>query len=364
LLSSAKDDFWSNAGQNLLAGCLLHYPSIGAMMEARRDAKAMARELKDSQKPGVADLTSDFYTSILSNEPRLAMNIMATVFNQALAAWADEEVCRVTATSQFDAVTLEVQPTVLILRSSRRHQDALGKYLGAVLRVLVTALDDFGEQQPGGMLPIPVGLILEEFPALGRLDSLVRDINLVRKRRISVLTAAQTLAQFEGLYGRQGSEQLLAGLATRIVFGGCDQPTAEFFSRLSGQTTIATASLSEQAGRITREGISASLRGRALLLPDEIIRPARGQATVFAATAGVQEIFHADLTLFWQRKDWQKKLKKAEPKAPLEPLDPLPVRGKAESPPEPKKEPELEVAGQQGHLDRDELPGWPDWDDL
>jgi type IV secretory pathway TraG/TraD family ATPase VirD4 len=91
LLSSAKDDFWSNAGQNLLAGCLLHYPSIGAMMAARRDAKAMARELKDSRKPGVPDLTSDFYTSTLSNEPKLAMNIMATVFNQALAAWADEE---------------------------------------------------------------------------------------------------------------------------------------------------------------------------------------------------------------------------------------------------------------------------------
>jgi len=164
-------------------------------METRRDAKAMARELKNSGKPGVADLTSDFYKSILSNEPKLAMNIMVTVFNQAPAAWADEEVCRVTSTSQFDATTLEIQPTVLILRSSCRHQDALGKYLGAVLRVFVTTLDDFGEQQPGGMLPIPIGLILEQFSSLGRLDSLVRDINLVRKRRISVLTAAQSASE-------------------------------------------------------------------------------------------------------------------------------------------------------------------------
>ena len=59
LLSSAKEDFWSSAGKNLLAGCLLHYPSIGAMMKARRDAKAMARELKNSEKPGVTDLTAD-----------------------------------------------------------------------------------------------------------------------------------------------------------------------------------------------------------------------------------------------------------------------------------------------------------------
>ena len=48
--------------------------------------------------------------------------------------------CRVTATSQFDAATLEVRPTVLILRSSRRHQEALGKYLGAVsIFLLMTA---------------------------------------------------------------------------------------------------------------------------------------------------------------------------------------------------------------------------------
>ena len=39
--------------------------------------------------------------------------------------------------------------------------------------------------------------------------------------------------------------------------------------------------------------------------------------------------------MFWQRKHWRKKLKKAESKTPLEPLDPPSVRGKAESPPEP-----------------------------
>jgi hypothetical protein len=37
-------------------------------------------------------------------------------------------------------------------------------------------------------------------------------------------------------------------------------------------------------------------------------------------------MFRAELTMFWQRKDWQKKLKKAEPKAPMEPLDPLPAQ--------------------------------------
>jgi len=121
------------------------------------------------------------------------------------------------------------------------------------------------------------------------------------------------------------------------------------------------------------------------LLPDEIIRPVRGQATIFAATPGVQEMFHADLTMFWQRKDWQRRLKKAEPKTPLEPLDPLPLRlcsprlrsGQAGQavrrevePSEPEEpEPPFDTlrtqakGGQEQDMEIDELPGWPDWDD-
>ena len=50
---------------------------------------------------------------------------------------------------------------------------------------------------------MPVGVILDEFPTLGKLDSLVADVNLVRKRRISILIGAQTKGQFEMIYGRR-----------------------------------------------------------------------------------------------------------------------------------------------------------------
>ena len=114
----------------------------------------------------------------------------------------------------------------------------------------------------------------------------------------------------------------MAGLATRIVFGGCDQRTAEYFSRASGQRTLAVSSLSRSGGHSSgspHDVGTASLRGRALLLPDDIIRPARGHATVFAAYGqggrDEQVIFHAQLTPFFRRKDWN--LAGVQPKAPL-----------------------------------------------
>jgi type IV secretion system protein VirD4 len=258
-----------------------------------------------------------------TQEPKLALNIMAEAFNVGLAPWADPTVREITSHTDLDlAAQLARVPTVLILRCARRHEEAYGPYLGTVLRVLTTRLDDIGEGQPNGQLPIPVGLILEEFPALGRLDSLVRDINLVRKRRISVLTAAQSLAQFDHVYPARGeSDRLLAGLATKIVLGGCDQRTAEFFSGVSGQRTLAVTSLSQsrRQGGKAHDGATASLRGRPLLLPDDLIRPDKGHATVFAAYSeggrAEQAIFHADLMAFFKRKDWN--LEKVQPKVPL-----------------------------------------------
>jgi type IV secretory pathway TraG/TraD family ATPase VirD4 len=323
LLSEAHgrgDPFWARAAINLLAACALHYPTFGDVLAARKDLYAMAKELARSEAPGAAELAADFTGSMRTQEPKLALNIMAEAFNVGLAPWADPAVREITSHTDLDlAAQLARVPTVLILRCARRHSEAYGAYLGTILRVLTTRLDDIGERQPDGQLPIPVGLVLEEFPALGRLDSLVRDINLVRKRRISVLTAAQSLAQFDHLYPARGeADRLLAGLATKIVFGGCDQRTAEFFSSLSGQQTLALASVS-RGGCVPSDGATASLRGRPLLLPDDLVRPQRGHATIFAAFGekgrAEQAILHAELTPFFRRRDWR--LDRAQPRSPV-----------------------------------------------
>jgi hypothetical protein len=180
-----ENSFWHRAAINLLAACILHYPSLGAVMDAGHDLEQMARDLKASQAPGAADLAARFVASMGTRDPRLALNIVASAFETGLSPWADEGLRAVTdRTDTFASLSAGLDlvaqmtsvPTVVILRCARRHTASYGPYLGAVLRVLTSRLDDLGEQS-GGALPVPVGLILEEFPALGRLDSLVRDIN-------------------------------------------------------------------------------------------------------------------------------------------------------------------------------------------
>ncbi|MBK9124415.1 MAG: type IV secretory system conjugative DNA transfer family protein [Chloroflexi bacterium] len=148
-------------------------------------------------------------------------------------------------------------------------------------------------------------MILDEFPTLGKLDSLVADVNLVRKRRISILIGAQTKGQFELIYGREGTQALLTGLATQVIYGGCDADTAEFYSRASGTATTDA----------NTDDPDSLLRQRPLLTVDEVITPQVGNCTIFAryveAGFATQVILNARLTRFYEREDWKRRLRGA-----------------------------------------------------
>jgi hypothetical protein len=175
-------------------------------------------------------------------------------------------------------------------------------YLGATLRKLMLDLDTIGERNRGP-LPLPVGVILDEFPTLGKLEGLVADVNLVRKRRISILIGAQTKGQFELIYGREGTQALFTGLATQVVYGGCDADTAEFYSKASGTATT-DANIDDP---------NSHLRQRPLLTLDEVITPGAGNCTIFAryveAGYATQVILNARLTRMYEREDWARRLR-------------------------------------------------------
>lgn len=290
--------FWTDSAAALLAACLIRFDTLGAIYSAMRDVKTLAKTL--ASRPDDAALLANSFAASAGTDGKVAANIIATL-GTALTGWASMDVRANTAVSDFDAGLLVRQPTVVVLTCPGRMRAVYASYLGATLRKLMLDLDTIGERN-GGPLPVPVGIILDEFPTLGRLDSLVTDVNLVRKRRISILIGAQTKGQFELIYGREGTQALMTGLATQIVYGGCDADTAEFYSKASG-----TATTGANVG-----DLNGSLRQRPLLTVDEVITPQAGNCTIFAryveAGFATQVILNARLTRFYEREDWKRRL--------------------------------------------------------
>lgn len=301
LVPSAQGDnkFWSDSASALLAACLIRFDNLGDIYNAMNDLQALAEQLA-SKKDDAALLANSFIASV-GSDGKVASNVVATLAT-ALTGWASTEVRTNTAASDFDAQLMVEQPTVVVLTCPGRMRAVYASYLGATLRKVMLDLDTIGERN-GGPLPMPVGVILDEFPTLGKLDSLVADVNLVRKRRISILIGAQTKGQFHMIYGNEGTQSLFTGLATQIIYGGCDADTAEFYSKASGTATE------------TSSGEDKLLRSRPLLTVDEVVAPQIGNCTIFARYVetgfATQIILNARLTRFYERSDWQRRLKAA-----------------------------------------------------
>jgi len=309
LVPSAAGDnrFWTDSAAALLAACLIRFDNLGAIYNAMNDVKALAKSLK-SKKDDAALLANSFIASV-GSDGKVASNVIATLAT-ALTGWASTDVRANTAASDFDAELAVAQPTVVVLTCPGRMRAVYASYLGATLRKLMLDLDTIGERNKGP-LPVPVGVILDEFPTLGKLDSLVADVNLVRKRRISILIGAQTKGQFEMLYGREGTQALFTGLATQVIYGGCDADTAEFYSKASGTATTDA----------NQDDPNSHLRQRPLLTVDEVITPQVGNCTIFARYVetgfATQVILNARLTRFYERDDWKRRLNGAKGNEPL-----------------------------------------------
>lgn len=309
LVPGAEGDnrFWSDSATALLAAALLSFPNLGEIYSALNDLKKLAETFQ--KHGGDAALLANSFIASVNSDGKVAANVTATLAT-ALTGWADTVTRASTSASDFQASLIVSQPVVVVLTCPGRMREVYASYLGATLQKLMLDLDTIGERNKGP-LPVPVGIILDEFPTLGKLDSLVVAVNLVRKRRISILIGAQSKGQFHRLYGMDGTQSLFTGLATQIIYGGCDAETAEFYSKASGLSTVNAAGQST-----SREND----RQRALLTVDEVVTPLDGNCTVFAryveAAFATQVVMTAQLTRLYERVDWSQRLKTTQGRTP------------------------------------------------
>ncbi len=272
----------TQAAIDLVAACALHYRSFVQAWDARQDLPGLVRELAHSQMPGVPDLVGGIRTLAAHDTNLLKAAISA--FDAGLAPWNDPVVREIGGDNGLDlAGQLTGVPTVVLLRFPSRRADRYGPHMGALLYALAASLTRLGVSRQDPRAPIavgslPVGFVLADWATLGCLDTLLRDA----RGYVSILATAKSIAEFTPFYpAREEAEQLPASLATQVVFGGCDQPTAKAVSRLGG----------------------------GLILPEDVTELAREHAIIL--TPGSSEdrasriVVHGVPTIFSERRDWK-----------------------------------------------------------
>jgi type IV secretion system protein VirD4 len=162
------------------------------------------------------------------------------------------------------------------------------------LRLLVTCAVHALERSPG--LPADrVLLLLDEFPALGRMVPIERAVTLLRGYGVTFWLVAQDFAQLRTIYPDTW-RSLHAAADVLQAFGANDFETADYLSRLAGETTVPVATGHRSRGRSRQPGAlvgslqtstarGATERARRLITADEVRCLPRDRALVFVRGA-------------------------------------------------------------------------------
>ena len=116
--------------------------------------------------------------------------------------------------------------------------------------------------------------VLDEFPALGRMNRIANGLPTLRKYRVWLWPIVQNIGQLKELYG-QNWQTFMSNAGFKQFIGAGDLDTAKYVSDLCGETTVETK---------TRNGkgdVSTSHARRALIAPNEVMTMRSDRQVVF-----------------------------------------------------------------------------------
>jgi type IV secretion system protein VirD4 len=238
----------------------------------------------------------------------------------------------------FSFRELKKKPTTVYLTLPTRYLATCSKWFRLVV---AAALDDLlREDEPG----VPVLLILDEFYQLGRLKAIQNAMSLARGYGVQLWPILQDLTQLQEHYEKSW-ETFLGNAGVQQFFAPRENTTAEYLSKLCGQTTVMVGSWSKGAssgkssntgrglfdgttGKSDGEnsGTSYSPRERQAKLPQEI-RQLRGTEFLYfdERRPGRYEIYYREAYLTIPEFQGPPPLYSPDPYHKPKPAPPVPV---------------------------------------
>jgi type IV secretion system protein VirD4 len=125
-------------------------------------------------------------------------------------------------------------------------------------------------------------MMLDEFPALGRIPIIAEAISYLPGYNVRLFMVIQAPSQLREVYGQNTAETMMKTLAARIVYAPKDFSDAKEISDELGMTTVKAKTVSRPMfGSGRTPSVNVSEQRRPLLLPQEVKELGRLQEIIF-----------------------------------------------------------------------------------
>jgi type IV secretion system protein VirD4 len=279
-----RRNHWEKTSHSLLVGAILH------VLYAERDKSlaGVAAFLSDPRRTIKSTLTAMKYTAHLGDRPHPVVaqaaqellnkseNERSGVLSTALSflsLYRDPVVAAVTARCDWRIADLVAGPRPVTLHlvvppsDISRTKPLVRLILNQIGRRLTEDLESTGGRHR-------LLFLLDEFPALGRLDFFESQLAFMAGYGLKAFLIAQSLNQIEKAYGQNNA--ILDNCHVRVAFATNDERTAKRLSDALGTTTELRAMKNYAGHRLSpwlgHLMVSRQETARALLTPGEIMQ--------------------------------------------------------------------------------------------
>lgn len=289
------DPFWSASARTLFVGIglyLFETPSMARTLgEVLRhgmasDDEGFAKHWKrivEGRMSGSRPLSNQCVRAlydVIDLAPQTQSSIRKT-FTSRLDLWLNPMLDAATASSDFDFRELRKKPMSIYVAVNpddlHRLRPVLSLFFQQAIGLQTRELPEHNQA-----LRYQVLMLLDEFPAMGRIPIIAEAIGYLPGYNVRTLLVIQTPSQLRDVYGQNGAETMVKTLAARIVYAPKDFSDAREISDELGTTTVKSKSVNKPMwGAGKQRSTSESDQRRALMLPQEVKDMGVGRAIIF-----------------------------------------------------------------------------------
>lgn len=206
---------------------------------------------------------------VLSAAESTLASYMSIAFDK-LSMFNDEGLCSLTSATDIDPLQFAMQPTALFLKIPD-EKDTRHALAAVFILCIYKALIKVASSREDLSLPRNVYFILDEFGNMPKIDKFDKMITVGRSRKIWFNMVVQSYAQLNNVYGDTVANIIKSNCGMKMFIGSNDIETCEEFSKLCGNMTVSTSSISTAMGDKTGNiNVSSQLQTRPLIYPSEL----------------------------------------------------------------------------------------------
>lgn len=176
------------------------------------------------------DLSFSDFKAMLAEDPKTFSGRLSSALT-ALDAFADPELAAMTSVDNIDLASFRKQKTAIFWITPTGFDT---KFYRAIQTIFIAQLAEELLKDQG----LDCFIFLDEFGNVGKLPACAELITTLRKFRVGIVAALQSVSQLNTVYGLHESQTILENFGTKVYFPGLPLAVTQDLEKILGKREI------------------------------------------------------------------------------------------------------------------------------